>query len=176
MTERPILTDEKLREMAASFNNPRVRSVATELLALRAEREKLEAAVERWRKELCALCEDTEDRHAEIAAKDIEGKMGAYARGRIREAKSIRKAMGEVMYEARIRLAQPAESEDSWSMHTARLEEANGDPEISCGLHLTKPTEQQCDCCGQMKECENIVALGMDTTACQECREAGAKP
>ena len=60
---------------------------------------KLEAALEQWRKELCALCEDTEERYAEIAAKDLEGKEGAYARGRIREAKSIRKAMGEVIYE-----------------------------------------------------------------------------
>lgn len=30
---------------------------------------------------------------------------------------------------------------------------------------------KECDCCGQIKECENIVAFGMDTTACEECRE-----
>ena len=68
------------------------------LAELRARVAKLEAALEQWRKELCSLCEDTEERCAEDA-KDLEGKEGAYARGRIREAKGIRKAMGEVIYE-----------------------------------------------------------------------------
>ena len=75
-----------------------VEHLTLELIATRARVAKLEAALEQWRKELCSLCEDTEERCAEDA-KDLEGKEGAYARGRIREAKSIRKAMGEVIYE-----------------------------------------------------------------------------
>lgn len=50
----------------------------------------------RFKHELFALCEDTETKYAEIAERDAEGKQGAFARGRIIEAKSIRKAMGEV--------------------------------------------------------------------------------
>ena len=68
------------------------------LAELRARVAKLEAALEQWRKELCSLCDDTEERCADDA-KDLEGKEGAYARRRIREAKCIRKAMGEVISE-----------------------------------------------------------------------------
>lgn len=48
------------------------------------------------RQQLFSLCEDTEARYADIAERDLEGKQGAFARGRIVEAKSIRKAMGEI--------------------------------------------------------------------------------
>jgi hypothetical protein len=51
------------------------------------------------RGQIVALCEDTEDRYAPIAERDIEGKQGAYARGRIQEAKSIRNAICEVVRE-----------------------------------------------------------------------------
>ena len=73
---------------------------ADETAALRARVAKLEAALEQWRKELCVLaCEDTEERCAEdVPRKPLKVKEGAYARGRMREAKSIRKAMGEVIY------------------------------------------------------------------------------
>jgi hypothetical protein len=91
----------------AEARNERICQVLEENLALRARVAKLEAALEEWRKELCSLCEDTEERYAETAAKDLEGKEGAYARGRIREAKSIRKAMGEVIYEDLTALKDP---------------------------------------------------------------------
>jgi hypothetical protein len=47
--------------------------------------------------ELFSLCEDTEQRYAETGTRDVEGKMGAFARGRTIEAKSIRNAMSEVL-------------------------------------------------------------------------------
>jgi hypothetical protein len=56
--------------------------------------------IEDLRKELFSLCEDTEERYAAPAERDLEGKEGAFARGRIFEAKSIRKAMGEVFHHA----------------------------------------------------------------------------
>lgn len=101
-----LLTDDRWRqelewlrrEPYAAIHQPNAIAIVEELLDLRARVKELEAALERWRKELCALCEDTEEHCAE-AATDLEGKEGAYARGRIREAKSIRKAMGEVIYE-----------------------------------------------------------------------------
>lgn len=56
-------------------------------------------SVDRIRQELFALCEDTESKYADVAARDLEGKQGAFARGRIAEAKSIRNAMGEIFRE-----------------------------------------------------------------------------
>ena len=29
----------------------------------------------------------------------------------------------------------------------------------------------QCDCCGKMAICDEVIAMGMDTNACEECRE-----
>lgn len=60
--------------------------------------------IDNLRQQLFSLCEDTEVRYAGIAERDLEGKQGAFARGRITEAKSIRKAMGEIF-----RLAKVAE-------------------------------------------------------------------
>ncbi len=48
------------------------------------------------RGEVVALCEDTEETYASVAASDTVGVQGAFARGRITEAKSIRKAICEV--------------------------------------------------------------------------------
>jgi hypothetical protein len=59
------------------------------------------------RDQVVALCEDTEDRHAWIVERDKEGKEGAFALGRIREAKSIRNAICEVVRE---RLAETVSS------------------------------------------------------------------
>lgn len=66
-------------------------------MQLKAMEVRLEALT--WvRNEIIALCEDTEARYAATAT-ETEGKPGAYARGRIAEAKSIRNAMGEVIRE-----------------------------------------------------------------------------
>lgn len=56
-------------------------------------------SIDRIRKELFSLCEDTEAKYADVAVRDLEGKQGAFARGRIAEAKSIRNAMGEIFRE-----------------------------------------------------------------------------
>jgi hypothetical protein len=55
----------------------------------------------KWvRDELFALCEATESDPTLVRSSgDHEGKVGAYARGRLREAKGIRRAMGEVIAE-----------------------------------------------------------------------------
>jgi hypothetical protein len=37
------------------------------------------------------------------------------------------------------------------------------------------PKLHQCDCCGQMKETTNFVAFGMDTSACDDCRQPDIK-
>lgn len=37
---------------------------------------------------------------------------------------------------------------------------------------LEQQIKRECDCCGEMKpDCENVVAMGMDTTACEDCRD-----
>lgn len=48
-------------------------------------------------KEVFALHEDTIERYHAIAERDTEGKQGAFARGRITEAKSIAKAIGAIL-------------------------------------------------------------------------------
>ena len=48
-------------------------------------------------KEIFALAEDTIEKYHAIAERDTEGKQGAYARGRIVEAKSIAKAIGAIL-------------------------------------------------------------------------------
>jgi hypothetical protein len=57
------------------------------------------AALEWVYQEIVALCEHTEDDTAlnQIARADTETKQGAFARGRIHEAKGIRRAMAEVI-------------------------------------------------------------------------------
>lgn len=53
----------------------------------------------KWlRDQIVALCEDTEKQYSWVAECD-EGKQGAFARGRIREAKNIRDAICEVVRE-----------------------------------------------------------------------------
>ncbi|MBY0561527.1 hypothetical protein [Hyphomicrobium sp.] len=60
--------------------------------------------IEDLRKDLCALCEETEEKCAAEAARDTEGKPGAFARGRIYEAKGIRRTMGEMFRIAKQKL------------------------------------------------------------------------
>ena len=48
-------------------------------------------------KEVFALHEDPIERYHAIAERDTEGKQGAFARGRITEAKSIAKAIGAIL-------------------------------------------------------------------------------
>lgn len=64
----------------------------------------LREALTEARKQLFLLCEETEEKYREIGQRDLEGKEGAFARGRCFEAKSIRNAMGEVF---RALLASP---------------------------------------------------------------------
>ena len=58
-------------------------------------------ALDWLRGELTALCEATEESASlnDLATRDTEGKMGAFARGRIHEAKGIRRAMCEMVRE-----------------------------------------------------------------------------
>lgn len=57
-------------------------------------------AILRWvRNQIVDLCEATGDDDAlcHVAGSDLEGKQGAFARGRIHEAKAICNAMAEVI-------------------------------------------------------------------------------
>ena len=52
----------------------------------------------RWvRNQIVDLCEATEDSQHSVATRDLEGKQGAFARGRIHEAKGIRNTMAEII-------------------------------------------------------------------------------
>lgn len=51
--------------------------------------------IKRLRTEMFALCEAVEDQCGPIGQRDLEGKQGAFARGRAFEAKSLRREMGE---------------------------------------------------------------------------------
>lgn len=66
-------------------------------------------ALEWVRSELVALCEHTEDRCAPMAGREYETKFGAFARGRVHEAKGIRRAMCEVI---RCRIADLASASE----------------------------------------------------------------
>lgn len=48
-------------------------------------------------KEVFALHEDTIEKYHAIAERDLEGKQGAFARGRMTEAKSIANAIGAIL-------------------------------------------------------------------------------
>lgn len=41
------------------------------------------------------------------------------------------------------------------------------------GMALLEAAEplRQCDCCGKMRVCADVVAYGLDTTACEECSQ-----
>lgn len=74
--------------------------------ALAALREEVVKVLDEARSQLYGLCEATQDECAEIAQRDVEGKSGAYARGRKVEAKGIARAMGEVFAALRSRLLE----------------------------------------------------------------------
>ena len=76
-----------------------LRRAGEDRASLSAENERLRKALEGLRDAVFELCEDTEDKCAAEAARDTEGKAGAYARGRIHEAKGIRRTIGEIARE-----------------------------------------------------------------------------
>jgi len=67
--------------------------------SLRAKLERATEAVGKLRDAVFELCEDTENKYANKAV-ELEGKMGAYARGRIYEAKRIRRTIAELSADA----------------------------------------------------------------------------
>lgn len=97
MSELQILA-ERLLQLANDEGTAQIHDVALELarLAPLYERKIAEAKREMAR-EVFALHEDTVERYHAIAERDTEGKQGAYARGRIVEAKSIAKAIGAIV-------------------------------------------------------------------------------
>jgi hypothetical protein len=62
----------------------------------------VEAELKWLRSEVVSICEHTEESCAPMGSREYETKMGAFARGRIHEAKGIRNAICEVV---RVRLA-----------------------------------------------------------------------
>lgn len=76
-------------------------SETTPAEAVRELRAEMADAYERGRrdmaKEVFALAEDTVERYHDIAERDLEGKQGAFARGRCTEAKSIAKTIGAIL-------------------------------------------------------------------------------
>lgn len=104
MSELRILT-ERLLQLANDEGTAQIHDVAIELARLAPFYEREIARLERqldnarrdMAKEVFALHEDTVERYHMIAERDTEGKQGAYARGRIVEAKSIAKAIGGII-------------------------------------------------------------------------------
>lgn len=74
----------------------------------------LREALEEVRKQLFALCEETEEKYREVGQRDLEGKEGAFARGRCIEAKSVRNAMGEIFRALLSSPPEPAPTKDGW--------------------------------------------------------------
>lgn len=93
------------RLLEAARGNETIHPVAMEIYNLVGFQERqirdLERQAEEARrdiaKEVFALNEDTAERYHAIAERDLEGKQGAFARGRIAEAKSIAKAIGGII-------------------------------------------------------------------------------
>jgi hypothetical protein len=99
------LKDKRLDDQSGA-----IRELAAEVTSLRAEVERLTRERERlaaqgiadleWaRHEITALCENTEDDPAinKVASEDTESKPGAFCRGRIVEAKGIRRPIHQVL-------------------------------------------------------------------------------
>lgn len=89
-------------EWPGMSQDAKIRAMAMMWPALAAARRLIEAqaraeAKHELAREVYALREDTEERYHEIAQRDLEGKQGAYARGRCVEAKSIAKAIGAIL-------------------------------------------------------------------------------
>lgn len=97
MSEMQILV-ERLLQLANDEGTAQIHDVALELARLVPLYErKIANAKRELAKEVFALSEDTEERYRMIADRDVEGKQGAFARGRITEAKSIAKAIGGIL-------------------------------------------------------------------------------
>lgn len=97
MTEMRILA-ERLLQLANDEGTAQIHDVALELARLVPLYErKISDAKRELAREVFALHEDTVERYHAIAERDTEGKQGAFARGRITEAKSIAKAIGAIL-------------------------------------------------------------------------------
>lgn len=99
MSEMRILA-ERLLQLANDEGTAQIHDVALDLARLVPFYErKISDARRDLAKEVFALYEDTVERYHAIAERDTEGKQGAFARGRIVEAKSIAKAIGAILLE-----------------------------------------------------------------------------
>lgn len=97
MSEMQILAD-RLLQLANDEGTAQIHDLALELARLVPLYERrISEAKRELAKEVFALHEDTVERYHAIAERDTEGKQGAYARGRIVEAKSIAKAIGGIL-------------------------------------------------------------------------------
>jgi hypothetical protein len=97
MIEMRILA-ERLLQLANDEGTAQIHDVALDLARLVPLYErKISDARRDLAKEVFALHEDTVERYHAIAERDTEGKQGAFARGRIVEAKSIAKAIGAIL-------------------------------------------------------------------------------
>lgn len=76
---------------------------ALESAAPEIRRAAMEEAYAAIRKEIIALQEDTDTKYRHVADADREGKQGAFASGRLTEAKGISRAICEVFSAAAIR-------------------------------------------------------------------------
>lgn len=89
---------ERLLQLANDEGTAQIHDVALDIARLVPLYErKIANAKRELAKEVFALHEDTVERYHAIAERDIEGKQGAFARGRIAEAKSIAKAIGGII-------------------------------------------------------------------------------
>lgn len=96
MSEMRILS-ERLLQLANDEGTAQIHDVALELARLVPLYERrISEAKRALAKEVFALHEDTVEKYHAIAERDTEGKQGAFARGRIAEAKSIAKAIGAI--------------------------------------------------------------------------------
>jgi hypothetical protein len=186
MTEN--LTDEQLRAMAESFNNPRVRAAATELLALRAERAKATQNDEerardiagRWYMPLLSFQVDDLTKQLASAFSSIRAE-GSAERAKL-EGSLIQSPLDEELMKRTLLKCYGSKviGIRVSTEHYRYLAEQIVSLRVHIKRALVQPaesgaTERQCDCCGQMKECENVVAFGMDTTVCAECRDVDVK-
>ena len=90
---RAIRAKENMSDNAIEQTTKTIAALTARIAELE-ELRKIERA--RIRTEVFSLAEDTDTRYRAISERDTEGKEGAYARGRIAEAKSIARAIDEV--------------------------------------------------------------------------------
>lgn len=116
----------------------RCSSVVSDAIAnLRAAKRQADSDYDQGRrdmaKEVFALHEDTIEQYHSMAERDTEGKQGAFARGRMTEAKSIAKAIGAILPSPRIRSAH--ELGPSWVCLRCGTVDAFGPASPPSGAH-----------------------------------------